>query len=67
MSKRRPWSQDEKHAVIENFQQFIAVGSLPEKEKLKEVQKSLPVLNERTWTQIKHFIRNYINKQEEIY
>ena len=67
MSKRRPWSKEEKAAVIENFQQCIAVGALPGKSKIEQIQKSVPVLTDRTWTQIKNFIRNYINKQENVY
>ena len=62
MTKRKTWTPEEKEACIKNFSKNIAIGFLPGKTKIEAIQKTDPVLMERTWLQIKNFIRNYIKK-----
>ena len=64
MSGRRPWTGEEKSACQENFRQYFALGTLPGKSKILEVQKNVAILRDRTWLQIKNFIRNLVKKSE---
>ncbi|KAJ8050199.1 hypothetical protein HOLleu_03305 [Holothuria leucospilota] len=57
---RRPWTIEEKAAVSRLFDDNIGSGKLPGKNVLLKCLKSEPVLQDRTWTMIKDFIRNTI-------
>ncbi|KAJ8019379.1 hypothetical protein HOLleu_42073 [Holothuria leucospilota] len=57
---RRPWTIEEKAAVLRHFADNISYGKLPGKKALLKCLKSEPVLQDRTWTMIKDFIRNTI-------
>ena len=47
MSKRCPWSLEEKTACSHHYKKFIAMGSLPGKKQIVDVQQTVPCLQER--------------------
>ena len=63
MSKRRAWSSEEKDACMRHFSKCLAIGSLPGKKEITEIQSKVECLDGRTWVQIKNFIRNLIKKR----
>ena len=63
MSKRRAWCAEEKEACIHHFGKWLAIGSLPGKQDIDRVRSTVDCLEDRTWVQIKNYIRNLIKKQ----
>ena len=64
MSRRVTWSVEEKEACVENFQRFLFSGTLPGKKQITDIQSKTPVLEDRTWIQIKNYLRNTIKKAQ---
>ena len=64
MSRRVTWSVEEKEACAENFQRFLFSGTLPGKKQITDVQSKTPVLEDRTWIQIKNYLRNTNKKAQ---
>ena len=62
MSKRRPWSSEEKNACSHHYRKWIAIGSLSGKKQIVDIQQTVPCLQQRSWTQIKNYVRNIIKK-----
>lgn len=63
MSQRRPWSEDEKEACSRCFIKCFAVGYLPGKKEITDAQQKEHCLQDRTWIQIKNYVRNMIKKK----
>lgn len=60
----RSWSQDEQEAVFRHLSNFISQRKLPGKLECEMAKtKEKKALQNRTWQQIKHFIRNKITKE----
>lgn len=55
---RKPWTKDENNAIQKYFGNFIGTSILPGKGKIEDVKKVAPVLNSRSWRNIKDKIRN---------
>ncbi|XP_033116898.1 uncharacterized protein LOC117116888 [Anneissia japonica] len=53
---RRPWSSDEKAVVTEYFKDAIVSGVAPKIQTCKEVKTKNPILNTRTWQNIRDFV-----------
>ena len=62
MSCRKKWTPLEEEACLRGFRRHFAVGSVPGKAIIDKVLQEEPDLENRTWLQVKHFIRNYIKK-----
>ena len=62
MSDRRKWSEEEQSACLEQFYNNISLGTLPGKSKILNVIEKVPALKNRTWIQVKNFLRNTIKK-----
>jgi len=62
MSKRRPWTEEEKRECKQKFNDCFTIGFLPGKFRIESAIKEDAVLNGRTWIQIKNYIRNNIKK-----
>ena len=67
MSNRQPWSEKEKDACSRMFVKSLAVGYLPGKKEIIDAQQKEPILQARTWIQIKNCIRNMIKKNKTIW
>ena len=61
MSKRRPWTAEEKEAVEEHLGSFIRLRKLPGKRQCEEAKQDIRLKN-RKWSTIKFFIKNQIQK-----
>ena len=66
MSNRQPWSEKEKDACSRMFVKSLAVGYLPGKKEIIDAQQKEPILQARTWIQIKNCIRNMIKKTNNL-
>lgn len=64
MSRRRPWSDDEKRACKHFFNRWLRSATLPGKKQIEDIQSKTPCLQDRSWVQIKNCIRNLIKKNE---
>nr|XP_023019945.1 uncharacterized protein LOC111508612 [Leptinotarsa decemlineata] len=63
----RPWTQNEKIAVTNFFRVAIKKKIVPGKVMCEEcIRNSGEVLNQRRWTDIKYYIKNYITKLNKI-
>ena len=62
MSCRKKWTPKEEEACLRGFRRHIAVGNVPGKAIIDKVLHEEPDLENRTWLQVKNFIRNYIKK-----
>ena len=60
MSNRQPWSEKEKDACSRMFVKSLAVGYLPGKKEIIDAQQKEPILQARTWIQIKNCILTYL-------
>ncbi|XP_038057200.1 uncharacterized protein LOC119728858 [Patiria miniata] len=63
---KTPWSNDEKMAVVKNFGHCFQTCKLPGKQEIVSVLSSERVLQERTWTNIKDFVRNRLGKKDPL-
>ena len=61
MSKRRPWTKEEREAVHEHLGKFIRLRQLPGKRHCDEAKKDSRLKN-REWSTIKYYIKNQIQK-----
>ena len=57
---KRPWSEEEKAAVLDCFGHHILQGKIPGKKDIEDCMKKYPFLQKRTWKNIKDFVRNQI-------
>lgn len=58
---KRPWTDQEKTAAQRRMAKFIALRKVPGKNDcLLCIEKESPVLNTRTWKDIKYFVYNEI-------
>jgi len=55
---RRVWSKDEKEAVRSSFEHLYVTNTLPGKNDIVECISKNPCLVNRTWRQVKDFVRN---------
>lgn len=55
---RRKWSESEQNAVIKHLEKFILTRRLPGKSDVEKCLKAEPVLNGRTWRNVRDFCRN---------
>ena len=58
--KKRPWTEDEIEAV--HSLKPILLFRLPGKADIEKVQREHPLLQERTWRNIKDYLRNNRSK-----
>ena len=58
--QRRTWSDGEKDVVLQCFQSQILRGKLPGKDEIMALLNTNPVLKDRTWTNVKDFVRNHL-------
>ncbi len=58
--QKRPWSAKEKAAVGRQLHCFIEQGKLPGKADCEKAIKNEDILNDRTWLNVKDFIRNQL-------
>ncbi|XP_072178107.1 uncharacterized protein [Diadema setosum] len=58
IKKWKQWSPGEKAAVQRHFHQLILTNTLPRKSQIEQCLKEEPILRERTWRNIKDYIRN---------
>ena len=62
---KKPWSTPEQSAVLHHFDSFIRMGKVPRKQEVDEVIKKEPILQERSWKNIKDFVYNKIKKNHK--
>ena len=60
--KRRPWSEMERQAVLGHFQKAMLRKVLPGKAEIDNLIETSPCLKERTWKNVKDYIRNNMDK-----
>ena len=48
MTKRKTWTSEEKEACTKNFSKNISIGFMPGKTKIEAIQKTVPILMDRT-------------------
>ena len=65
-TQRKPWSTEEKMAVARNFGHCFKNCSLPGKKDIESVLLSEHVLQNRTWTNIKDFVRHQMGKRDPL-
>ena len=61
---KRPWSEVEKSIVLEYFQQSILRNDVPGKREIEKCMKLHPVLQSRTWRNIKDCVRNRVTSRK---
>lgn len=59
-SNRRPWTEEEKQIVLTEMKKNILLEKLPGKLQCEELIGKHEELRQRSWTMIKHFVRNKI-------
>ncbi|KAL7372217.1 hypothetical protein ABVT39_012227 [Epinephelus coioides] len=60
---KRPWSVEERTAVLQRMTKFVALRKVPAKNDcLLCIKKESPVLSTRTWKDVKYFVYNEIVK-----
>lgn len=66
-TKKRPcpWSLEEKNAVLRHFTSHISLAKIPKKDEAEECLKKEKMLQERTWRNIKDFVRNTITSRKK--
>lgn len=62
MAGRRKWKPREEEACLRYFQRSIALRNLPGKAAIMKCLEQEHSLQDRTWIQIKNYIRNHIKK-----
>ena len=59
--RKRPWSKEEKEAVLRHLRRFILDSRLPGKEAIELCkEKEQHILDGRSWRNIKDFCRNAV-------
>lgn len=61
---KRPWSEQEKEAVLRHFSKHIIMKQVPNKKECDSCLKSEPVLISRTWAHVKFFVKNMFNRKD---
>ncbi|CAG9835041.1 unnamed protein product [Diabrotica balteata] len=64
--KRRPWTTEEKEIILKEFKSLIKRGSLPGKEQCTKLLEEQIVFTGRKWTDVKFFVKNYLQKLRKI-
>ena len=59
---KRPWSDEERAAVLRHLQTFIWLKKLPGKAAIDKCIESEGALGNRSWRNVKDFCRNLIDK-----
>lgn len=59
-TKKAPWTQKEKAAVTRHLGQYIVISKLPGKTEIVKCKSNERCLSQRSWQNIKDFIRNKI-------
>lgn len=62
MTKRLPWTDEESGAVFKGLGHSIRLRKVPGKLECVTLLKKYPCLHRRTWTHIKFFVKNYLDK-----
>lgn len=66
--RRQPWTNGEKDVVLGHFQQHILREKLPGKNEIITLLQRESVLKDRTWSNVKDFVRNYLkNKSKNLH
>lgn len=65
LQTRRPWSQDEKNAVLAHLEGYILRKQIPGKRQIDACIKAEPALNGRSWRNIKDFCRNSMKHKRQ--
>ena len=58
----KPWSSTEVELVLSRFHRHLVEESLPGKHECEELIRQAPVLNGRSWQNLKDFVRNHLRK-----
>lgn len=64
-SIRKTWTAEEREAVLRHFADHILMERLPVKREVDKCKKMEKYLSERTWKNIKDFVRNRIQTQKK--
>ena len=60
---KQSWTTAERRAVLDHFSENVKKNELPRKEEcLNFLEQHKTVVRNRTWSQVKDYIRNYIVK-----
>lgn len=65
-SIKKPWSEQEIDAVLKFFKFDLKKEYLPGKEKCLQCIKQHPVLQNRKWTDVKYYLKNYYAKNKKM-
>ncbi|XP_068679266.1 uncharacterized protein [Montipora foliosa] len=65
--EKRPWTSEEKKAVLSQLGRYITSGVVPGKDACDEcIRKSQGALSKRGWTAIKFFVKNEIHRRKRM-
>lgn len=59
---KKIWTEEEIGTVLKFFAPFIKRTTIPGKAKCEECMEKYPIFGTRKWTDLKFYIKNYINK-----
>ena len=62
--QKKPWSEAEKTVVLKYFENDILMNKLPGKRNIEECMRQNPILQKRTWKNIKDCVRNRIQSKK---
>ncbi|KAG7474084.1 hypothetical protein JOB18_001999 [Solea senegalensis] len=63
VSRKRPWTAEERTVVLRRMGKFVALRKVPGKNDCQMcICKESPVLNKRTWKDVKYYVHNEIAK-----
>ncbi|KAG7458376.1 hypothetical protein JOB18_011951 [Solea senegalensis] len=66
VSRKRPWTAEERTVVLRRMGKFVALRKVPGKNDCQMcICKESPVLNKRTWKDVKYYVHNEIAKASE--
>jgi hypothetical protein len=57
---KRPWTNEEKSAVMKHLKRYILMSKIPGKSTIEECIRKETALKGRTWRNVKDFCRNTI-------
>ena len=65
--EKRPWTLEEKKAVLSQLGRYVTSGVVPGKNVCEEcIRKSQGALSKRGWTAIKFFVKNEIYRRKRV-
>ena len=65
--EKRPWTSEEKKAVLSQLGRYITSGVVPGKDACDEcIRKSQGALSKRGWTAINFFVKNEIHRRKRM-